>query len=754
MTKKGDNKEERKPDLSIPDQDVLEKKIKEMLDLGEDDGVSKESVEKSKKVKIEINHTDADGEEKVASAPELPSGSVSTKDTKVAVNFLDNEEGSEQEENIVNLDENQETEESEAAYLSEIEELVEAELSETEQEKSKEEDLLAEESTQGKEEIKSAKEMVEESKLPPEQPKRADITSSKKNPTRVDSIIQDAKTNKAVEDIVAKEADDILEYEDHKAKKQTVVAKPKKTRSGLRGLIKAWWNNPKTRWTTIIVLAVAIVALLAVPVSRDYVLNAIGIKASANVMVVDSSTGQPLKNVNVAIGNAEAKTNSSGQAEVKGVKLGSQKMIVSKRAFAESTTDVKISMGNNNIDKITLQPTGEQYSFVVVDYLSKKPIPQAEVVSGESSAVSDENGKIRLTIDSTQNLEELDLVFTKTTYRDEVVKVDADEKAEQIIEMVPSKKHVFVSKQSGTYSVYSVYADGKDQKELLKGTGNERNDMELRVSPKSNIAAFVSTRSGETNQDKFKLSTLTIVNASTGDITEVTKSERVQLVGWIDDRLVYIAATAGSSAEKPDRHKLFIYDYASKDNKEIDKSNYFNDATIVGDKIYYAPSGALDPTKAKLFRVNSSGQERVEIAQIEVYKMFRVDFDNFILSANQNWLNLRIGEDKVTSASDQQLNPKSRIYVDSNDKKNSLWVDNRDGKGTLINYELSSRNELEMKSMAGLSYPVYWLNDKTIVFRVASNEETADYAISIDGGEAKKISDVTNANSLDSWYYH
>ncbi|MFO0920826.1 MAG: hypothetical protein U0451_04100 [Candidatus Saccharimonadales bacterium] len=753
MTKKGNNKEERKPDLSIPDQDVLEKKIKEMLDLGEDDGVSKEPAEKSKKVKIDINHTDADGEEKVASAPELPSGVVSTKDTKIAVNFLDNEEGSEQEENIVNLDENQETEESEAAYLSEIEESVEVESSETEQEKSKEEDLSVEESTQDEEEIKPAKEMVDESKPSPEQSKKADITSSKKNPTRVDSVIQDAKTDKAVEDIVAKEADDILEYEDHKAKKQTVI-KPKKTKRGLKGFIKAWWNNPKTRWTTIIVLAVAIVAFLAVPVSRDYVLNAIGIKASANVMVIDSSTGQPLKNVNVAIGSAEAKTNSSGQAEVKGVKLGSQKMIVSKRAFAESATDVKISVGKNSIDKITLQPTGEQYSFVVVDYLSKKPIPQAEVVSGESSAVSDENGKIRLTIDSTQNLDELDLVFTKTTYRDEVVKVDADEKAEQIIEMVPSKKHIFVSKQSGTYSVYSVCVDGKDQKELLKGTGNERDDMELRVSPKSNIAAFVSTRSGETNQDKFKLSTLTIVNASTGDITEVTKSERVQLVGWIDDRLVYIAETAGSSAEKPDRHKLFIYDYASKDNKEIDKSNYFNDATIAGDKIYYAPSGALDPTQAKLFRVNSSGQERAEIAQIEVYKMFRVDFDNFILSANQNWLNLRIGEDKVTSASDQQLNPKSRIYVDSNDKKNSLWVDNRDGKGTLINYELSSRNELEMRSMAGLSYPVYWLNDKTVVFRVASNEETADYAISIDGGEAKKISDVTNANSLDSWYYH
>ncbi len=741
MAKKGNNKEERKPDLSIPDQDVLEKKVKEMLDMGEDDGNDKESVEKHREVKIDINHTDADSGEKITSAPELPGEAIPSKDTKIAVNFLDKEEESDQEENIVDLDEKQEIEESEAAYLSEIEEAVEEELPETKQEKSEKKDPSAEESEQEKEEIEPAKEIEGGSKSSPEKQ------------TRVGSVIQDAKTDKAVEDIVAKEADDILEYEDHKAKKQT-IAKPKKTRKGLKGLVKAWWNNPRARWTTIVALVMAIIVVLAVPTSRDYILNSVGIKASASVMVVDSSTGQPLKNANVAIGSAEAKTNSSGLAEVKGVKLGSQKIIVSKRAFAESATNVKISLGNNDIDKIILQPTGEQYSFVVVDYLSKKPISQAEVVSGESSAVSDESGKIKLTVDSTQNLDELDLIFTKATYRDEVVKADADEKTERVIEMVPSKKHVFVSKQSGTYSVYSVYADGKDQKELLKGTGNERDDMELRVGPKSNIAAFVSTRSGETNQDKFKLSTLNIINASTGDITEVIKSERVQLVGWIDDNLVYIAETAGSSAEKPDRHKLFIYDYASKNNKEIDKSNYFNDATIAGDKIFYAPSGALDPTQAKLLRVNSSGQERTEIAQIEVYKMFRVDFDNFIFSANQNWLNFRIGEDKTTSAPDQQSNPKSRIYVDSNDKKNSLWIDNRDGKGALINYEVSSRNELEMKSMAGLSYPVYWLNDKTVVFRVASNEETADYAVSIDGGEAKKISDVTNANSLDSWYYH
>jgi hypothetical protein len=38
------------------------------------------------------------------------------------------------------------------------------------------------------------------------------------------------------------------------------------------------------------------------------------------------------------------------------------------------------------------------------------------------------------------------------------------------------------------------------------------------------------------------------------------------------------------------------------------------------------------------------------------------------------------------------------------------------------------------------------------VFRVSSGSETADYVLSLDGGEAKKISDVTDITGIDRWY--
>ena len=128
------------------------------------------------------------------------------------------------------------------------------------------------------------------------------------------------------------------------------------------------------------------------------------------------------------------------------------------------------------------------------------------------------------------------------------------------------------------------------------------------------------------------------------------------------------------------------------------------------------------------------------------------DFDNLAVSAQQEWLAIRLGEDKATNLSTQPANVTSRIYVDSPDKKHSLWVDNRDGKGVLVAYQPETSDEITLRSQNGLQAPVRWF--KIVVFRISNNQETADYAVSLDGGEPKKIRDVTNTGSVDKWYYY
>lgn len=721
---KSNSKDERKPDLSIPDQDVLEEKVKAMLDI--EDKVEETSNDEKKEKVIKIDHID---EEPILSAPELPTDNALSSEKSKKINVIEHTEETEDKE-IDEQEENQEDKNNKEEPAKENDE----------PDKPKEEPLAEADDDQTESQEPANSQTINH---------KPDITPVTKE-SKVESVIQDEKTTKAVEDIVAKESDELLSYEDNN--KNTPADSPRKPI--LARLFTKLFGTTKKKIIAVSTVFILLIVVFAVPTSRYKILNTIGVRASVVASVTDASTGQPLKNVSIKVGTVEAKTDSQGQATLNGIILGSQEMIVNKRAFAEEKQFITVGLGDNQAPAVSLDPTGVQYAFVVTDFISKNPIHKAEVSFGEASAISDENGKIRLTIEDSQDIEKLDLDFTKDGYRKEDIEIDAEDRVEKDISMVSSRKHIFVTKRDGNYDVYSIYVDGKYEEKILTGTGNERDDIDLKLKPNESIAAYVSTKSGEENQDKFKLSTLSIINSENSQVDDIDKSERIQLIGWIDDSLVYVKATAGSSASKPDRHKLIAYNYKTKESKEIASSNYFNDVIIADNKIYYAPSGALSPQQAKLYRVAVDGDQKTEIAQIEVYKIFRADYENLQISANQNWLNLRIGEDKVTAATSPPSNPRSRIYSDSLDGKNSLWVDNRDGKGVLINYEEDSRNELTLKSENGLADPVYWLNDRTVVYRVYNENESADYILSLDGGEAKKIADVTNANAVDDWYYY
>jgi hypothetical protein len=76
-----------------------------------------------------------------------------------------------------------------------------------------------------------------------------------------------------------------------------------------------------------------------------------------------------------------------------------------------------------------------------------------------------------------------------------------------------------------------------------------------------------------------------------------------------------------------------------------------------------------------------------------------------------------------------------------------VWVDVRDGKGVLLSYRLDDKKEAAVKITSGLMDPVYWINDSQVVYRVTTSQETADYVVSLDGGEAQKIADVVGNRS-------
>jgi len=580
-------------------------------------------------------------------------------------------------------------------------------------------------------------------------PKEAAVTESD-----TDDLPEDPETAHAVEDIVRREGDELLEVSDKKAAVDTLPP----GRQGLGHKLKAFfvdtWKNPRKRKVLIISLAVCIAVIGTVPTSRYFVLNSVGVRASARVHVLDESTLQPLRNVEVSIHGVSVRTNENGDARLEKIKLGPGRLKIIRRAFAPHARPVTIGWGSNPLGDEKLRPTGAQYAFVVTDLLSGKGIVKAEATSGEASAFSDETGKMLLTLDDPAD--ELSIRITSEGRRPEQFKVDAAVMTERPVRMVPARKHAYLSRREGRYDVYAAYADGKEESLVLKGTGSERDDMVLVPHPTEDLVALVSTRGGTRNEDGYLLSTLTIVDLRTKSTETVQSSERIQLTGWFGDRLAYVRVVSGASAGDPKRNRLMAYHYKDDTNNELAASNYFNDIIAVGDRVYYAPSGAYqNGVNVSLFSIKPDGSERRVVLNKEVWNIFRTSYSQLILSAaNEEWYELKLPGDKSAKLSGEPNHLTSRVFTAHSSSLQALWVDNRDGKGVLIAHDIKSGDNKTLRNQSGLKNPVSWLNDNTVVYRVKTDGETADYALSIDGGPPKKIADVTNTAGIDRWYYY
>lgn len=434
------------------------------------------------------------------------------------------------------------------------------------------------------------------------------------------------------------------------------------------------------------------------------------------------------------------------------MKLGATQLSIEKRAFAGQTKQVTVGWGSNPLGDFKLVPTGTQYTFSVKDFLSGKPVVKVEASNNDSTALSDNNGVIKLTIDKSSD-DKVTVTIKGDGYRTEQLAIDPNDKTDHDVKLVPAKKQVFVSKRSGKYDIYSVYADGKDEKLVLAASGSERDDMVLVPSPTSSSVAYISTRGNQHNTDGYLLSNLILINADTNDTKNIVASEKIQIIDWSGDHLVYVQIAAGASASDPKRYRLMTYDARDGTSKELASSNFFNDVIAADGAIYYAPSSAYQTGQKGLFKVDPDGSHATTLFSQEVWNVFRTGYDHFALSVQQQWYDYRLGDTAPTKLNSAPANQTSRVYIASPDNKHEVWVDSRDGKGTLLSYDTATKTDTTLLSKSGLTYPVTWLNNKTIVYRVKSDQEIADYTISTDGGDPVKIRDVTNSGGIDRWNY-
>lgn len=579
----------------------------------------------------------------------------------------------------------------------------------------------------------------------PTKPEVADVAVPSEPEPKQSEEFSDADTAQKVDDIVAKESDELLERQDEDLQPVVAVPKPNK----IKQLFGEWWVNPATKWGIITGFVLLIIAVCMLPTTRYAILNAAGVRVQASIQVNSSENQQPLKNADVVIAGQTIKTDEQGVAKFSKLKLGKTSIKISKRGYAYNEQTKVLGWGSNPLNAVSLQVTGSKFIFKTTDYLSGKAVVGAEANSGDFNAQSDKDGKIILPVDQ-DSKSDITVSIKANGYREEKLSFKNTDLSEKEVKMVASRPHVFISKRSGKLDIYKIDADGKNEKILLAATGSERDDMIILPMPTDNYVAVVSTREGQHNKAGYLLSNLFLVNINSGELTKLNQSERIQLVDWAGDRLIFIAVTEGASAANPARSKLFSYQIDQPGAKQIASANYFNDAVVFKNSVYYAPSSyAIPVASVKFYKINPDGTNQSSILDKEVWNIFRSNYDTLLLSVQQEWYELTTGNVTATKLSTSPANPKTITYRDSPNKKQALWVDNRDGKGVLLSYVVDSKKDEILQTQSGLVNPVYWLNDTTFVFRISDGRETADYVKSTEGGNAKKLRDVTNTDTAN-----
>lgn len=615
---------------------------------------------------------------------------------------------------------------------------------------------LLEETVQEDETESSGGEQAEEDTVPnTESDDEAADQAPKTADAEEDGLPDDPVTDAAIDDIVAEEGDAVLAAEDKERGAAEESGKTAKKPGRLKKLIRSIWEDPRRRWAFFGGLTVLVLALTLIPHSRYFILNTTGVRASMNLRVIDSGTLQPLKNVSVTAGGARAMTDSDGVAKLQKVRLGRTELKIEKRAFSPQKRAVTVGWGSNPLGDFQATAVGSQYVFYAKDAFSGQPLSDAEAASGEGNAHADEDGKLVLTLDTADqdDAAQLSVQISSDGYRTETINITVNNKETQEVQMVPSRRHVFVSKRSGNYDVYAVYADGREEQRIVGGTGLERDDIVLVPHQTANVAALVATRENTRNPSGYLLSTLYIVNTQDGDLMKIDQSEQIRIVGWSGSRLVYVKIAAGASGTDPKRHRLMSFNNDEDATKELASSNYFNDVIMADGKVYYAPSNIFQESSPGMYAVNADGGSQQTILDQEVYTIVRGGFDSLFLSAGNEWYQYTLGSPLAAKAQ-APSSQTGRIYADNPAGKFSLWVDGRDGKGVLISYDKTTKEEKTLVQRGGLKLPVYWLNDKYIVFRVSDGKEIADYAMNIMGGEPRKITDVTDTAGIGRWLYY
>jgi len=556
-----------------------------------------------------------------------------------------------------------------------------------------------------------------------------------------DAIIEDKATDDAVDEIVSHEGDEVLNVEDEAREEadEDFDDEPSNFWSTAGLVLSLPFRTSVGRWLTFFAIVVIATVIGWIPTSRYWVLNTAGVRASSSITIDDASTQLALPNVRVAIAGRVAYTNTDGSVNLTNLRLGPEVVTVSRPGFATLTQPVTIGWGDNPLSNFALNAVGAHFTIQVNDYATGKPISGVVATSGDASALSDQNGAISLVLGDVSGAT-APVSITMDGYTTATVTVNTTNPKAVTVNLVPTQRVVYVGLTNGAYDLYKSYVDGSDPVVLLPGSGDENPaTMALATSSDGSYAALVSTRDTQTDTAGNSYDTLSLVNVTTGSTVTLAHAEQVQLLDWIGTRLIFEQVVESGTTTTT---SIISYDYSSNSRVQLVSAPKLNVALTVQGVVYYAVA-ASSGIRPGFYSVNPDGGSFQTVYNQEVLGVLRTNYNTLLLQTDTGWLTYTAGADSATTTASPTsfVNPQ---YIDSPDGTQSLWMNN----GVLTDHTIATNKDSAVRTAAGVSYPVEWLGDDAVVYRVTSPSGTFDYVGGVSGSVSHKIATVVNTSGF------
>ena len=496
--------------------------------------------------------------------------------------------------------------------------------------------------------------------------------------------------------------------------------------------------------TVLLLLVVALLAVVAIPSVRNIALALAGVKGDVRVTVLDAADNSPLSGATVTAGSSSGTTDADGTVSLHAVKLGNQQLTIRKYAFADKSQSVNVTWHGTNSAKAALTTTGQHYHVSVVDYLSGQPIKGAKLTSGQSTSLTDAKGNATL-VAPTGNPQ---VTVTATGYSQTTATASSGQAAH--VSLAPAGQDVYIARGGGKFNVYRNTLDGRNEQLVLSGAAASPTDLAIAPNASGETAALVSTRDNTRDSSGNLGDSLTLITVSSGKTSVVDHADTIKLVDWFGKRLVYVLSKTTTSTTDDQRYQLVSYDTASGKRGVLDHAAYLNDVVSAKGVVYYA-TAATGNGSGQFVSIKPDGTGKKVILSSEIAAISRSDYNQLALASVNKWYRYRLGDGQPTATS-TAISSANRHYVDSPNGLLSAYVDSTSGSPKLMLYNVKSGKTTQLTQAVGITYPLHWLGNGALVYRVSHSGVVTDNVVSPDGGNPKVITAVSDFAGISLWH--